>query len=62
VGPGAELAALISQLCFRELKSPVERVTGFDVPTPSGDLEDEFIPSVDRILFGVQRALEYRRG
>ena len=61
-GPGAEIAALVSRLCFRELKSPVERVTGYDVPTPSGDLEDEFIPSVDRILFGVQRALEYRRG
>ena len=61
-GPGAEITALVSRLCFRELKSPVERVTGYDVPTPSGDLEDEFIPSVDRILFGVQRALEYRRG
>lgn len=61
-GPGAELAALISRSCFRELKAPVERVTGFDVPTPSGDLEDEYIPNVDRILFGVQRVLEFRRG
>lgn len=61
-GPGAELAALISATCFRGLKAPVERVTGFDVPTPSGDLEDEFIPGVDRILFGVQRVLEFRRG
>ena len=60
-GPGAELAALISSRCFSSLKAPVERVTGFDVPTPAGDLEDEFIPNVDRILFGVQRALEYRR-
>jgi pyruvate dehydrogenase E1 component beta subunit len=60
-GPGAELAALISGRCFASLKAPVERVTGFDVPTPAGDLEDEFIPNVDRILFGVQRVLEYRR-
>ena len=58
---GAELAALISSRCFADLKAPVERVTGFDVPTPAGDLEDEFIPNVDRILFGVQRVLEYRR-
>jgi 2-oxoisovalerate dehydrogenase E1 component beta subunit len=37
-------------------------VTGFDVPYPAGDLEDEYIPNIDRILFGIQRVLEYRRG
>ncbi|MBG6239458.1 pyruvate dehydrogenase E1 component beta subunit [Mycetocola sp. CAN_C7] len=61
-GLGGELAALISQLCFGRLKAPVERVTGFDVPYPAGDLEDEHIPDVDRILFGVRRVLEYGRG
>lgn len=61
-GLGAEVAQLITQSCFDTLKAPVERVTGFDVPYPSGDLEDEYIPNIDRILFGVQRVLEYRRG
>ncbi|MBG6212698.1 2-oxoisovalerate dehydrogenase E1 component beta subunit [Cryobacterium sp. CAN_C3] len=61
-GLGAEVAALVSQSCFDVLRAPVERVTGFDVPYPSGDLEDEYIPNIDRILFGVQRVLEYRRG
>ncbi|WP_262106296.1 alpha-ketoacid dehydrogenase subunit beta [Arthrobacter sp. Marseille-P9274] len=61
-GLGAEVAALITQHCFATLKAPVERVTGFDVPYPSGDLEDEYIPNIDRILFGIQRVLEYRRG
>ncbi|WP_105036237.1 alpha-ketoacid dehydrogenase subunit beta [Cryobacterium aureum] len=61
-GLGAEIAALVSQSCFDTLRAPVERVTGFDVPYPSGDLEDEYIPNIDRILFGVQRVLEYRRG
>ncbi|MDJ0348639.1 alpha-ketoacid dehydrogenase subunit beta [Cryobacterium sp. PH29-G1] len=61
-GLGAEVAALVSQSCFDSLRAPVERVTGFDVPYPSGDLEDEYIPNIDRILFGVQRVLEYRRG
>jgi 2-oxoisovalerate dehydrogenase E1 component beta subunit len=61
-GLGAEVAQLITQGCFDTLKAPVERVTGFDVPYPSGDLEDEYIPNIDRILFGVQRVLEYRRG
>ncbi|MGR0159648.1 alpha-ketoacid dehydrogenase subunit beta [Paenarthrobacter nitroguajacolicus] len=61
-GLGAEVAQLITQSCFSTLKAPVERVTGFDVPYPSGDLEDEYIPNIDRILFGIQRVLEYRRG
>ena len=61
-GLGAEVAAIVSQSCFDTLRAPVERVTGFDVPYPSGDLEDEYIPNIDRILFGVQRVLEYRRG
>jgi 2-oxoisovalerate dehydrogenase E1 component beta subunit len=61
-GLGAEVAQLITQSCFDTLKAPVERVTGFDVPYPSGDLEDEYIPNIDRILFGVQRVLEYKRG
>ncbi|TFD90034.1 alpha-ketoacid dehydrogenase subunit beta [Cryobacterium serini] len=61
-GLGAEVAALVSQSCFETLRAPVERVTGFDVPYPSGDLEDEYVPNIDRILFGVQRVLEYRRG
>lgn len=61
-GLGAEVAQLITQSCFDNLKAPVERVTGFDVPYPSGDLEDEYIPNIDRILMGIQRVLEYRRG
>ena len=61
-GLGAEVSALISEHCFDVLSAPVERVTGFDVPVPSGDLEDANIPSIDRILFGVQRVLGYRRG
>jgi pyruvate dehydrogenase E1 component beta subunit len=61
-GLGAEVAQLITEHCFGTLKAPVERVTGFDVPYPSGDLEDEYIPNIDRILFGIQRVLEYKRG
>ncbi|TDK27647.1 alpha-ketoacid dehydrogenase subunit beta [Arthrobacter crusticola] len=61
-GLGAEIAALVTERCFNTLKAPVERVTGFDVPYPSGDLEDEYIPNIDRILFGIQRVLEHRRG
>ena len=61
-GLGAEVAQTITEACFGTLKAPVERVTGFDVPFPSGSLEAEYLPNIDRILFGIQRVLEYRRG
>jgi 2-oxoisovalerate dehydrogenase E1 component beta subunit len=61
-GLGAEVSARITERLFGTLRAPVERVTGYDVPTPSGALEDEQIPNVHRILLGVQRVLEYRRG
>lgn len=62
VGVGAEVSARITERCFDTLKAPVARVTGYDVPTASGALEDEYIPSVNRILLGAQQVLEYRRG
>lgn len=61
-GLGAEVSARVTERLFDTLRAPVERVTGYDVPTPSGALEDEQIPTVHRILLGVQRVLEYRRG
>ncbi|MGG7442579.1 alpha-ketoacid dehydrogenase subunit beta [Zafaria sp. J156] len=61
-GLGAEVAQTITEACFGTLKAPVERVTGFDVPFPSGSLEAEYMPNIDRILYGIQRVLEYRRG
>ena len=61
-GLGAEVSALITERCFDTLRAPVRRVTGYDVPYPSGALEDEYLPSVDRILTGVQGVLVYSRG
>lgn len=58
-GLGAEVSSRVSESCFNRLKSPVERVTGFDVPYPAGELEDEYIPNIDRILFSIQRVLEH---
>ncbi|MDT0328700.1 alpha-ketoacid dehydrogenase subunit beta [Nocardiopsis lambiniae] len=58
-GLGAEVAALITEHCFRDLAAPVQRVTGFDVPYPAGPLEPQYLPTIDRVLFAVQRTLEY---
>jgi len=61
-GLGAEVSTLITERCFDDLRAPVQRVTGWDVPYPSPVLEDEYLPSIDRILEAVQKTLEYRRG
>ncbi|CAL9570749.1 3-methyl-2-oxobutanoate dehydrogenase subunit beta [Nocardiopsis dassonvillei] len=58
-GLGAEVSALVTEQCFRDLAAPVQRVTGFDVPYPAGPLEPQYLPTVDRVLFAVQRTLEY---
>lgn len=59
-GLGAEVSTLITERCFGDLRAPVQRVTGWDVPYPSPVLEDEYLPSIDRILDAVQKTLEYR--
>jgi 2-oxoisovalerate dehydrogenase E1 component beta subunit len=59
VGLGAEIAARVTERCFYALEAPVLRVGGFDVPYPPSRLEEDFLPDLDRILDGVDRALAY---
>jgi pyruvate dehydrogenase E1 component beta subunit len=59
LGLGAEIAAAIQQRCFYHLESPVIRVGGYNLPYPPSRLEEEFLPDLDRVLDGVDRALAY---
>jgi pyruvate dehydrogenase E1 component beta subunit len=57
-GWGAEIASIVAEERFFDLDGPVVRVTTPHIPLPSADeLEDLAIPSVDRIVEGVRRAL-----
>ncbi|QAV69754.1 alpha-ketoacid dehydrogenase subunit beta [Salinibacterium sp. UTAS2018] len=56
-GLGAEIAATLADRCFYYLEAAPVRITGFDVPYPAAKLEDHFLPDLDRILDGVDRAL-----
>jgi 2-oxoisovalerate dehydrogenase E1 component beta subunit len=58
LGLGGELSALLMERCFRDLKAPVARVGGPDMPYPCAALEQEYLPNTDRILLAVQRTLE----
>jgi 2-oxoisovalerate dehydrogenase E1 component beta subunit len=57
LGLGAEVSALLMERCFSVLKAPVVRVGGPDMPYPCAALEEEYLPSADRILLAVQRTL-----
>ena len=58
-GPGAEVAARVSEKCFYSLESPVLRVGGLHTPYPPSRVEEEFLPDLDRVLDAVDRALAY---
>lgn len=58
-GPGAELAAHITEHCFYHLQAPVLRVGGYHTPYPPSALESHYLPSLDRILHAVERSLAY---
>jgi acetoin:2,6-dichlorophenolindophenol oxidoreductase subunit beta len=57
-GWGAEVASIVAEESFYALDGPIVRVTTPHLPLPSADaLEDLAIPSVDRIVEGVRRAV-----
>jgi pyruvate dehydrogenase E1 component beta subunit len=59
LGMGAEIAARVTEGAFFHLEAPVLRCTGLDVPYPPAKLEEAYLPSVDRILWTVQRSLDF---
>ena len=57
-GWGAEIASIVADEAFFALDGPIVRVTTPHLPLPAADvLEDAAIPSVDRIVEGVRRAV-----
>ena len=57
-GWGAEVSSIVAEEGFFSLDGPIVRVTTPHLPLPSADvLEDAAIPSVDRIVEGVRRAV-----
>lgn len=59
VSVGSEIAATVAERAFYSLEAPVLRVSGFDTPFPPAALETEYLPSPDRVLEAVDRALAY---
>jgi pyruvate/2-oxoglutarate/acetoin dehydrogenase E1 component len=58
-GFAAELAAILAEKAILDLRGPVLRVTGFDVPYPYWKIEDAYMPSVERVVDAARRLLEF---
>ena len=58
-GLGAEVSSIVHERCMLDLEAPVGRVTGYDVPFPQFANEDDYLPSVDRIVAGARKVLDF---
>lgn len=61
-GVGAEIAAIVAEEALYDLVAPIKRVTGYDTIMPLYRLENEFIPSIARIVDAVRETMEGDRG
>lgn len=55
----SELSAEVSERALLSLLGPVQRVTGWDTPTPMARLEHLYMPSPQRICAAVRNAMAY---
>jgi 2-oxoisovalerate dehydrogenase E1 component len=59
-GPGAEIAAIISQDYFELLDGPIKRVAAKDVPIPfNWYLEEKVLPQTSDIVLAITELMEY---
>ena len=56
-GFGAEIAAEIAERALYSLLAPIKRVTGYDVVVPLAKLENQYMPSVERIVDAVRQVM-----
>jgi pyruvate dehydrogenase E1 component beta subunit len=56
-GFAAEVAAVLAEKAIYDLRGPVIRITGYDVPYPYWQLEDAYMPSVERVVDAARRLL-----
>jgi pyruvate dehydrogenase E1 component beta subunit len=58
-GFAAELAAVLAEKAILDLRGPVLRVTGYDVPYPYWQIEDAYMPSVERVAAAARKLLDF---
>jgi pyruvate dehydrogenase E1 component beta subunit len=58
-GFAAEVAAVLAEKAIFDLRGPIIRVTGYDIPYPCFSMEDTYLPSVQRVKTAARRAMEF---
>jgi pyruvate/2-oxoglutarate/acetoin dehydrogenase E1 component len=58
-GYAGEVAAVLAEKAILDLRGPVLRVTGYDVPYPYWQLEDHYLPSSRRVADAARRLLAF---
>jgi pyruvate dehydrogenase E1 component beta subunit len=58
-GFGAEIAARVAERALMSLLAPIARVAGYDTVMPYPRTESFYMPSVERIMAAVRRAMAY---
>lgn len=59
LGVGAEIAATVAERGIYHLKAPIKRITGYDIVVPLFKLEMNHLPSVERIVRGIEETLRH---
>ncbi len=58
-GVGSEIISVINDTAFLYLKSPIARVTGFDVPVPFFAIEHDYLPTTERVKKVIKKTIEF---
>ncbi len=62
-GWGAEVAALVGERCFADLRAPIRRVAGPDTPIPcAASLERTFGPDAERMVEAARTTIGFSKG
>jgi len=58
-GLGAEIIARINEKALLSLEAPVERITGYDTAFPLMKMENDYLPSPERIARGIRKVMAF---
>jgi pyruvate dehydrogenase E1 component beta subunit len=58
-GFAAEVAAVLAEHAILDLRGPILRVTGYDVPFPYWTVEDDYLPNPVRVADAVERLMAF---
>ncbi len=56
---GSDVVARLTESCFYSLAAPGVIVGGYPIPYPPSRLEEDFRPSVDRVMDGIDRVMGF---